>query len=46
MEFRLPAIMVCLCVSLLAQDRVDRRNLHERVWAIVPMIGIRTFIFS
>ena len=42
MQLRLPAVVVCLCASLLAQDRVDRRNLHERVWAVVPMIGTGT----
>jgi len=42
MQRRLPAAVACLCVSLLAQDRVDRKNLHERVWAVVPMIGTGT----
>src|SRR5947208_2026279 len=42
MQRRLLAAVVCLCVSLLAQDRVDRRNLYERVWAVVPMIGTGT----
>ena len=42
MQLRLAAVLVCLCASLLAQDRVDRRNLHERVWAVVPMIGTGT----
>src|SRR5436190_11317832 len=42
MQLRLPSAVVCLCVSLLAQDRVDRRNLYERVWAVVPLIGTGT----
>jgi len=42
MQLRLPTVVVCLCVSLVAQDRVDRRNLYERVWAVVPMIGTGT----
>lgn len=42
MQRRLPAVMVCLCVSLLAQNAVDRSNLYERIWAIVPLIGTGT----
>ncbi|HXI41179.1 MAG TPA: hypothetical protein VNH83_14445 [Bryobacteraceae bacterium] len=42
MQLRLPAAVVCLCVSVLAQHRVDSRNVYQRVLCIVPMIGSGT----
>ena len=39
MRFQI-AISVCLVVApLFGQERVDPRNMHERVWAVVPLIG-------
>ncbi|MCI0351717.1 MAG: hypothetical protein L0Z53_20040 [Acidobacteriales bacterium] len=31
-----------LPIDLSAQHRVDARNLHERIWAVVPVIGAGT----
>jgi hypothetical protein len=42
MQLRLPAVVVCLCGSLLAQHRVDPRNTYERVLCVVPMVGSGT----
>lgn len=42
MQLRLPAVVVCLGGSLLAQHRVDLRNTHERVLCVVPLVGSGT----
>jgi hypothetical protein len=42
MQLRLPAVVVCLCGSLLAQHRVDPRNMYERALCVVPMVGSGT----
>jgi hypothetical protein len=43
MAVRLLAVVVCLCAPLLAQQqRVDLRNLYERVLCVVPMVGSGT----
>src|SRR5258706_10613080 len=42
MQLRLPSVVVCLCWSLLAQNRIDPRNMYERALCIVPMVGAGT----
>ena len=42
MRFGALALFVSLCLPLAAQQRVDARNMYERVLAIVPMVGSGT----
>ena len=42
MTIRLLSVLLFLCLSLAAQLQVDRRNLHERIFAVVPIIGTGT----
>ncbi len=42
MQLRLPAVVVCLCGSLMAQQRVDSRNMYERALCVVPIVGAGT----
>ena len=39
---RVFTVVVCLCVPLFAQQRVDPRNRYERVLCVVPMVGAGT----
>lgn len=42
MTLRFLLVALFLWVPLSAQQTVDRRNMYERVWAVVPMIGSGT----
>ena len=42
MTARCLTVLVCLCSSLLAQHRVDPRNMYERVLCVVPFVGAGT----
>ena len=39
---RVLTAVVCLCVPLFAQQRVDPRNRYERILCVVPMVGAGT----
>jgi len=42
MTVRSLAAVVCLCAPLIAQHRVDPRNMYERALCIVPIVGAGT----
>jgi hypothetical protein len=42
MTVRLTLAALFLCASLVAQQRVDPRNMYERALCIVPMVGAGT----
>ena len=43
MRLRRIAVVLCLFVPLIAQQRVDPKNRYERLWCVVPMVGQGTF---
>ena len=42
MPIRVLLVALLLCLPALPQLHVDRRNLYERVWAVVPLVGSGT----
>ena len=42
MALRYLTALVCLCSPLVAQHRVDPRNMYERVLCVVPFVGAGT----
>jgi hypothetical protein len=36
-------VATCFSIPVYGQHRVDAKNLHERVYAVVPMIGAGTY---